>query len=56
MSTAIQSDITDLEILGHIERLRKGKIVGLDSVQGVLTWLQRKQNARQCGRILGGRI
>lgn len=53
MSNAIQAEITDLEVLGHIERLRKSKTVGLDSVQGAITWLQRKRNARQCGRFSG---
>jgi hypothetical protein len=53
MTTKTEPVLTNLEILGHIERLRKDKTVALDSVQQAHTWLQRKRNARQCGRILG---
>ena len=47
------STIQEPEKLIHIERLRKDKTVALDSVKQAHAWLQRKRNARQCGRILG---
>lgn len=47
------STLQESEIQAHIERLRKDKTVALDSVKQAHVWLQRKRNARQCGRILG---
>lgn len=43
----------DHEIQAHIERLRRDKTVALDSVIQTHTWLKRKLNARQCGRLTG---
>jgi hypothetical protein len=47
------STLKEPEVQAHIERLRKDKTVALDSVKQAHLWLQRKRNARQCGRILG---
>ena len=47
------STLQESEIQAHTERLRKDKTVALDSVKQAHVWLQRKRNARQCGRILG---
>jgi DNA transposition AAA+ family ATPase len=45
--------LQDQEIEAHVERLRRDKTVALDSVQQAHTWLKRKRNARQCGRLMG---
>lgn len=49
----VTTTLSEQEIQAHIERLRKDKTVALESVQQAHTWLDRKRNARQCGRIIG---
>lgn len=49
MATLLQ----DPEVQSHIERLRRDKTVALEQVTQIHTWLDRKRNSRQCGRITG---